>query len=164
MAPVSRASIVLGQALGSTTLALLEGMLFLILAPFAGVSLTPQIVVTVIAVMFLIAFGLTNLGLMIAWQMQSTQGFHAIMNLILLPIWVLSGAIFPVTGAPWWMAWAITLNPLTYGMALLRRAFYLGNQATAGELPSTSLALGITLGFCFAAFAAAIIAARRSSA
>ena len=73
------------------------------------------------------AFALANLGLIIAWRMESTQGFHAIMNLILLPIWLLSGAFFPATGASSWLTWMMMVNPLTYGMAALRRSLYLGD-------------------------------------
>src|SRR4051812_24660214 len=87
VAPVSRASIVLGQALGGATLALFQGVLFLLLAPFAGVHLTFTAVVAGIVVMILVSFALTSVGLIIAWRMQSIQGFHAIMNLILMPIW-----------------------------------------------------------------------------
>ena len=71
-------------------------------------------------VMFLMAFSLTSLGLVIAWRMDSTQGFHAIMNLMLLPIWLLSGAFFPASGVSPWLAWVMQVNPLTYGMAALR--------------------------------------------
>ena len=84
VAPVTRSSIVLGQALGGATLALVQGVLFLLLAPAAGISLTMSGVVAAVAVMFVISFGLTSLGLVIAWRMESVQGFHAIMNLILI--------------------------------------------------------------------------------
>jgi len=73
-------------------------------------------------IMALVAFALTNLGLIIAWRIDSTQGFHAIMNLILLPIWMLSGAFFPAAGAPKLLAWVMRLNPMTYGMAALRES------------------------------------------
>src|SRR6185436_16414621 len=92
VAPVGRSSIVLGQALGGTTLAVLQGVAFLALAPFAGLPVAVGAWIGATVVMTIIAFGLTNLGLLIAWRMESTQGFHAIMNLVLLPIWLLSGA------------------------------------------------------------------------
>ncbi len=164
VAPVSRSSIVLGQTLGGTALAMVQGVLFLFLAPAAGISLTVASILWSVAVMFLVSFGLTSLGLVIAWRLDSTQGFHAIMNLILLPMWVLSGAFFPITGAPTWLAWTMRLNPLTYGMAALRRSLYLGNAAAAGMVPGLTLALGITIGFCLLAFVAATDAARRCAA
>ncbi|MBI4839768.1 MAG: ABC transporter permease [candidate division NC10 bacterium] len=164
VAPVARSSIVLGQALGGTTLAVVQGILFLVLAPAAGLSLTVSSVLSVVPVMFLVSFGLTSLGLVIAWRLDSTQGFHAIMNLILLPMWVLSGAFFPTTGVPAWLGWTMQLNPLTYGMAALRRCLYLGNPTAAGAVPGMASALGITLVFCILAFVAAADAARRSAA
>lgn len=164
VAPIDRWSIVLGQALGGTTLALLQGALFLLLAPFVGISLTSISVLSVVAVMFLVSFGLTNLGLIIAWRTDSTQGFHAIMNLILIPIWLLSGAFFPVAGVPTWLEWVMRLNPLTYGMAALRRCLYLGNPIVAGEMPPLAPSLLITTLFAVLAFVAATGAARRSRA
>jgi ABC-2 type transport system permease protein len=126
--------------------------------------LTAASVLSVVPVMFLVSFGLTSLGLVIAWRLDSTQGFHAIMNLILLPMWVLSGAFFPTTGVPAWLGWTMRLNPLTYGMAALRRSLYLGNPTAAGALPGMAPALGITLAFCVLAFVAAAVSARRSPA
>lgn len=163
VSPVSRSSIVLGQALGGTSLALGQGMLFLVLAPAAGVPLTVTSVLWMMLVMFLVSFGLTSLGLVFAWRLDSTQGFHAIMNLILLPMWVLSGAFFPLTGVPAWLGWTMRLNPLTYGMAALRRCLYLGNPAAAGAVPQLAPALGITVAFGVLAFLAAADAARRST-
>ncbi len=163
VAPVGRSSIVLGQALGGTVLALVQGILFLVLAPVAGISLRAVAVVAVTAVMFLVSFGLTSLGLVIAWRLDSTQGFHAIMNLILLPMWVLSGAFFPATGVPTWIEWTMRLNPLTYGMAAIRRCLYLGGQAVAWTVPALGTSLAITVVFCLLAFVAATGAARRST-
>jgi ABC-2 type transport system permease protein len=163
VSPVSRSSIVLGQALGGTTLALVQGMLLLVLAPAVGVPLSVASILWMLLVMFLVAFGLTSLGLVIAWRLDSTQGFHAVMNLILLPMWVLSGAFFPMTGVPVWLEWAMRVNPLTYGMAALRRSLYLGNAAAAGAVPHLAPALGITVLFGFLAFIAAADAARRSA-
>lgn len=164
VAPVPRSSIVLGQAIGCTTLAVLQGVIFLLLAPLAGISLTVASVFWVTVVMALVAFGLSNLGLLIAWRLDSTQGFHAIMNLILLPMWVLSGAFFPAAGLPVWVEWTMRLNPLTYGMAALRRCLYLGNPAAAGAVPGLSLAVGVTIAFCIASFVAAAAAARGRAA
>ena len=134
IAPVARSTVVLGQALGCTTLALVQGVLFLAFAPLLGIQLSVAVVLAVIAVQALMAFGLTNLGLIIAWRMDSTQGFHAIMNLILIPIWLLSGAVFPGAGASIWLEWIMRLNPLTYGVAALRHALYLHNPSAIGPV------------------------------
>jgi ABC-2 type transport system permease protein len=163
VAPVSRASIVLGQALGGTTLALVQGILLLLLAPLVGIPLSLWSVVAVIAVLFCLAFSLTNLGLIIAWRMQSTQGFHAIMNVILIPIWLLSGAFFPATGVPVWLTWAMRVNPLTYGMAALRRCLYLTQTGAAGNVPPLASALGVTFLFGAISLLVAIYTANRSA-
>ena len=144
VAPVSRWVIVLGQALGGTTLALLQGALFLFLAPIIGVTLSPFSVFASLGVMLALSFGLTNLGLMIAWRMDSTQGFHAIMNLILIPVWLLSGAFFPVSGVPKLLEWTMQLNPLTYGVAALRRCLYFNAPILSEEIPQFTLSLLVT--------------------
>ena len=136
VAPISREKIVLGQALGGTTLALIQGVMFLALAPLVGIQLSVATVALAVLVIAGVAFALTSLGLMIAWRMESTQGFHAIMNLILMPIWLLSGAFFPASGAAGWLGWIMRLNPLTYGMAALRRGLYLQAPAVVGPVPA----------------------------
>src|ERR1051325_1565724 len=100
VAPIPRMSIVLGKILGGAVLAVSQGLLFLVLAPTVHIWPKPLSLVVVVIVMFLVAFGLTGLGVCIAWKMDSTQGFHAIMNLFLIPMWLLSGALFPASGAP----------------------------------------------------------------
>jgi ABC-2 type transport system permease protein len=160
VAPVSRGTIVLGQAFGGATLAVLQGTLFLALAPFAGLRLTAAGVVASLGVMALIAFALVNLGLAIAWRLDSTQGFHAIMNLILIPIWLLSGAFFPPAGVAAPLAWVMRLDPLSYGLAALRRCLYLG--AAGPALPGLALSLAVTAGFAAAALGAAVVAASRN--
>jgi ABC-2 type transport system permease protein len=164
VAPVTRTSIVLGQALGSTTLALLQGVLFLLLAPLAGIPLRLASLLLVVVVLFCIAFTMTNLGLIIAWRMRSTQGFHAIMNLLLMPLWLLSGAFFPLTGAPFWLVWVMRCNPLTYGIAALRRSLYLAHPAAAGAIPALAPALGLTVFFGVVTLLAAVHTAARQSA
>lgn len=162
IAPVPRAMVVLGQALGCTTLALVQGVIFLAFAPLVGIELGVAMVLAVIAVQALMAFGLTNLGLIIAWRMDSTQGFHAIMNLILIPIWLLSGAVFPGTGASGWLEWIMRLNPLTYGVAALRHGLYLHDPAAVGPAPSVTVSVAVMLAFCAATFWFATATARRS--
>lgn len=166
VAPVSRLSIVLGQALGCTTLAVGQGLLFLILAPVVGFSLTPAGAALGVAVMILVAFALANLGLVIAWRMDSTQGFHAIMNLLLLPMWILSGAFFPAAGAAIWLRWVMAINPLTYGVTALRRSFYVGGTVPpeVADLPELWLATAVTIAFAIAMFALAARTVRRAVA
>src|ERR1700726_4413498 len=103
VAPVPRTAIVLGKVLGGTTLSAVQGMIFLIFAPFAGVHLQPLTVLLVALVVFLVSFSLTALGFAIAWPMDSSQAFHGIVNLFLIPLWLLSGALFPLAGASGWI-------------------------------------------------------------
>lgn len=159
VAPVPRWTIVLGQALGGTTLALLQGVLLLIIAPFTGIKLGVVSLFLSIGVMVLIAFGLTNLGLLIAWRMDSTQGFHAVMNLILIPIWLLSGAFFPISGAPAWLGWFMKLNPLTYGLAALRNSLYFDMSITFVDIPKMTISLLLYTVFCLLAYLGAVLTA-----
>ena len=146
VAPVSRASIVLGKLLGGSILAILQASLFLLLAPTVGIDLGVSEFLGAVGVLGPIAFGLTGLGFCIAWRMDSTQGFHAIMSVFLLPMWLLSGAAFPAAGAHPWLAFLLRLNPLSYGVAALRHA--LGMEG--GIAPAWSLA--VTFLFALAMF------------
>ena len=101
-----------------------------------------------------IAFGLTGLGFLIAWRMDSTQGFHAIMNLFLIPLWLLSGSLFPASGAAGWLGTVMAVNPLTYGVAALRQALYLQGHTGTADLAPLALNLGVTALFAAAMFAA----------
>jgi ABC-2 type transport system permease protein len=118
--PAPRVAIVLGKALGSTTLATFNGVLFLVLLPLAGLSPSPVAIVATVASIVLLGLALSGLGLLIAWPMQSTQGFHVIMNIALVPLWLLSGALFPASGAAGWVRAIMNLNPLTPAVAVLR--------------------------------------------
>ena len=124
VAPVHRSGIVLGKVLGGTTLSAVQGLIFLVFAPFIGIRIGLDQFLIVTLVTFLAAFALTALGFAIAWRMESAQGFHAIINLFLIPLWMLSGALFPVSGASGWIKVLMRVNPLTYGMdALLLTLF-----------------------------------------
>ena len=79
--------------------------------------------------LFGVAFGLSGLGLMIAWTMDSTSGFHAIMNLLLMPMWLLSGAVFPVGDAHSFIKAFMYINPLTYGVSAFRHGLYLNAES-----------------------------------
>lgn len=143
-APVSRLAIVLGKILGSTTLAVFQSLLFLLLAPLTGIPLSLPAALATAGTLVLLALMLSALGFLVAWPLDSTQGFHAVMNLFLMPLWLLSGALFPAGGASAWIALLMTINPLTYGVAALRHAMYLSTLADPA-LPSPALAFGITI-------------------
>lgn len=123
VAPVSPFSIVLGKILGGSTLAVGQSLIFYLLAPLVGLHFTPGGLFYVLVTLALLSLALTALGYVIAWPMQSVQGFHAIMNLFLLPLWLLSGALFASETAVGWVRWIMAANPLTYGLLALRQAF-----------------------------------------
>lgn len=163
VAPVGRSAIVLGKVLGSTTLAVVQAMLFFMLAPLAGVPLSFESAVSVFGVLLVVGVGLSALGFLIAWRLDSTQGFHAVMNLFLIPMWLLSGAFFPATGASGWLRWMMALNPLTYGVSALKHAIYLRSDRFAHSLPSVPLSIAVTVGFALVmVMLAARATARRS--
>jgi len=155
VSPISRSSLVLGKILGNTTLATLQGLLFLPLAPLVGIHLSPDSLILVVAILLLIAFALTSLGFFIAWRLDSTHGFHGLVNLILIPMWMLSGALFPISGAASWVGWVMKLNPLTYNLAALRRTFYFHSSNRLDDGPSMTMALAITALFAGITFLAA---------
>jgi ABC-2 type transport system permease protein len=111
-------------------------------------------------VIFLISFTFTVLGFAIAWQMDSTQGFHAIMNLVLLPLWLVSGSLFPMANAHGWVQWLMRLNPVTYTVAALRQA--LEHDAATG-VPTLSTSLAVTATCAALLFAASTAFAHRKS-
>lgn len=126
--PAPRASIVLGKALGSMTLALVNGAVFMLLLPVSGLSPGAGEILAAMASVALLGLALGGLGIMIAWPMRSTQGFHGIMNAVLVPMWLLSGALFPATGASGWVQALMRVNPLTPAVEILR-AFLTGGPA-----------------------------------
>lgn len=161
VAPISPMVIVLGKVLGGTALAFGQGLLFLALAPLVGFEFTLVSFLLALVVMFLIAFALTALGFCIAWRMSSTQGFHAIMNLFLMPMWFLSGALFPAEGAWVGLRWIIRANPLSHGLSALRRTMEWNAPATH----RFALEMIITTAFAAGLFAlASVIAKGRTAA
>src|SRR5277367_5888029 len=101
--------------------------------------------------------------LAMAWRTESTQGFHAFMNMLLLPIWMLSGAVFPVAGAPGWFQWTTRLNPLTYAVDALRQGLYLAEPASSGATMPMASAVAVAIAFAAFAFLLATRVARTAS-
>ena len=113
VAPVPRSAIVLGKVLGGTGLSAIQGLIFLVFAPWVGVHMGLGQFFWVVLTVLLVSFSLTALGFAIAWPMDSNQAFHAIINLFLIPLWLLSGALFPLAGASGWILILMRINPLT---------------------------------------------------
>lgn len=144
VSPVPPLDIVLGKVGGGTVLGMLQGGLLLLLLPVVGFAGSAFDLLAAAGVLLLVSIALTGLGFAIAWSLDSTQGFHAIMNLFLIPMWLLSGAFFPLAGAPLWLRAVMAANPLTYGVAALRRGL---DPAQAAHLPSLAVSVAATAAF-----------------
>jgi ABC-2 type transport system permease protein len=159
VSPAPRTSLVLGKILGSATLAWVQGLIFLAFAPLAGVGIGFLELLPVAGAIFLISFTLTGLGFVIAWRMESTAGFHGIMNLLLVPMWMVSGALFPMATAHGWIKAIMWVNPLTYSIGLLNHVLRLPNAT-----PGASASLAVTAAFGFVLLlASGAMAARKAT-
>ncbi|MDE0166997.1 MAG: ABC transporter permease [Bryobacterales bacterium] len=161
VAPVSRWALVLGKVTGATTIGVLQGLLFLPLAPLLGISVSPERIPAILGVLLVLSFGLTGLGFFFAWWLNSVQGFHSVMNIVLMPMWMLSGAVFPADGAAGWVKGVMSFNPLTYGITAYRH--YLAPAGVQIPGPSIETCWAVTLVFGMFTLAAACYQAGRSS-
>ena len=142
VAPIDRWAVAIGKALGSTTQAMIQGLIILVLAPFIGVKLSFLTVLEIIPLAALLAFGLSSLGVAIASMMRSLQGFQVVMNFLMMPMFFLSGALFPLTNLPGWMTVLTRLNPASYGIDPLRRVV-LSDSGLSNALVDR---IGLTIG------------------
>jgi ABC-2 type transport system permease protein len=122
VAPVSRSALIAGKTLGGGSIAMTQGLILLVLAPLAGVHLTPIRVVALLAALILMAFSITALGIVLASSVDRMQTLQTVMTLVMQPMIFTSGALFPITNLPAWLAVVCRLNPATYGVDLARRA------------------------------------------
>ena len=159
VAPVAPEAIVLGKFLGGMTLAAGQALLFCLAAPLAGLPFDALVIARLVPALLVVGFSLVGLGFLIAWPLDSTQGFHAIMNVFLMPLWMLSGALFPAA-ADSWVRYAVALNPVAYGTAAVRRAFY-GDAVPLGMVPSYGTAMLVSVVFAGAMFFLAVWLVRR---
>jgi ABC-2 type transport system permease protein len=120
-APVSRLAIILGKILGGATQATLQGLITLCFAPLIGLFPSPLMILELIVMMFVGSFALTALGVVIASRMSSFEGFGTISNFVVMPMYFLSGAIYPTASAPDWMKPLIAINPLSYSVDAMRQ-------------------------------------------
>lgn len=163
VSPISRLALVLGKLTGGMLLALIQAGLFLALAPLMGISFGVIQFALIFAFLALLAFTLTALGFVMAWPLDSTQGYHALMSMLLMPMWLLSGAFFP-SGETGWLSWVMRLNPLTYGVATLRRLLYWDYSLPVSvSLPSLAVSLTVTVGFAVACISLSVVLANRQS-
>jgi ABC-2 type transport system permease protein len=121
VAPISRTSVAVGKTLGSATVALPQGILILLFSPLIGVSLSVSKVLSLLALMFLLAVSMGSLGVLLATRIRSMQAFQVVMQMLMFPMLFLSGVFFPVEGLPAWMNVLVKINPATYGIAPIRQ-------------------------------------------
>jgi len=156
VAPASRTALVLGKTLGGVAIALMQAAIFLALAPLAGFDARSIEWAQLLVLLVGIGVGLSSMGFAIAWWLDSTQGYHVVMSVLLIPLWILSGAMFPMTTGPKWILAISRANPMAYAVAGVRRALY-GGAPPGGAATSAAVELGVTLGF---ALVAVLVAAR----
>jgi ABC-2 type transport system permease protein len=121
VAPIDRSAVAIGKALGGATQAMIQGLVLLILAPMIGIDLSLGMILALVPLTFVLAFSLSSLGVAIASRMKSMQGFQMVMTFLMMPMFFLSGALFPLQGLPAWMEVLTRLDPAAYGMDPLRR-------------------------------------------
>src|SRR5215813_1687971 len=144
VAPVSRASIVIGKCLGGATIATFQGVIFLVLAGAADVPYNPLLLLTLVGELLLLSFTLTAFGVMMAARIKQFQAFMALTQMLVFPLFFLSGALYPLRGLPGWLAVLTRIDPLTYVVGPMRDAVFSHLNVPAFE--QHALAPGVTWG------------------
>jgi len=163
VAPASRTALVLGKTAGGVAVAMLQAAILVLLAPLAGFPLGAMDLPVVAAALVLAATGFTALGFAVAWWIDSTQGYHAIMSVALIPLWMLSGAMFPPTGGL--VGAAMKWDPMTYAVAALRRGMQgAALPAAFATGPGAATELGVVAAFAGASLLAAVLLSRSRDA
>jgi daunorubicin resistance ABC transporter membrane protein len=157
-APASRTALVLGKTLGGVAIASMQAGALLLLAPLAGFSLAEMSWVPLVGALVLAGIGFTALGFAMAWWIDSTQGYHAVMSVALIPLWMLSGAMFPPSGTSRVMNGLMAADPMTYVVSAVRRGFH-GGVAPGGLTPAGTLGSELAVVALFAAVAIALAVA-----
>lgn len=162
--PGSRGAVALGKSLGSSTVAMVQAVLLLSLVPLAGFPYLEVAWIPLLAELALLSVALGALGFCLAWVLDSSAAYHAVMGIVLFPLWMLSGALFPPEGLHPVLAAVVRFNPLSYGVAGVRRALHGGTLPAGTGLGAGGGAMEWAADVVFAAAcvaAAAWVAARR---
>ena len=169
VAPSPRWTIAMGKVLGGSAIAWVQAVLFVMIALVTGmISLGPQ-TIALVGFMFVAAIAMTSLGVCFAWPMDSTQGFHALMNMVLMPMWLLSGSFFPIpalAGAEpvgqFAMHWIMRCNPMTYSVCGMRQLMSSVASDDHFWMPSLMTSVLVTIAFAIVTSVAATIVVRRN--
>jgi ABC-2 type transport system permease protein len=151
VAPISRTAIALGKTIGGAAVAFVQGCVAAAFAPMVGVSLGPGEWLRLLLAMAVLSLGVTALGVAVGSRMRTFEGFGVISNFVILPLYFLSGGIFPAVGLPGWMKTLVLLNPITYGVDLMRAA--IGQTHAFATGLDAALLTAFALGMCGVAFA-----------
>lgn len=157
--PAHRSAIALGKTLGGASLAMIQAGLLLVLAPLFGIGIPVDTLLPLVLLMVLGAVALTALSFGIAWSMRSSQGYHAVMSVFLIPMWLLSGSMFPISGTSPWLGAVMRINPLSYAVDGMRRALY--GDAIADASGGVHLALWPEVGMLALSTAVLVVVAMR---
>jgi ABC-2 type transport system permease protein len=142
VAPVRRSSIIVGKCLGGTTIAATQGVLMLALAGLVHVPYDPVLLVGIIGLQVLLAFAVSAFGVMVAITIKQARSFTYVVQMLIMPMMFLSGALYPVSGLPWWLAALNRLNPLTYAVDAMRRLVF--DRLDISAASRHTLASGVT--------------------
>jgi ABC-2 type transport system permease protein len=157
VAPVPRWSIALGKICGGASVAFAQSAVLLLAIPFLPMEVNAMGIIVAIVALALTCMAMAGLGVVFAWKSETTAGFHAVMNLVFMPMWLLSGAFFSISGAAPWLAWVVKVNPLTWCTQAIRLPLL------SREIEASLLPLAETGGFAIAMIAlATLIVGRRS--
>ena len=157
VSPAPRVSLALAKALGAAVVALLQAVVLLAPAPFVGLSTSPTGALLAALALALTALAVTSLGLALAWIVNSSEGFHGVMNALLMPMWLLSGALFPMDSAAPWLAFLTNLNPLTWCTTAVRASL------TGAPFPTLHWVGTLLFAAAALAFVARVMSSRRSA-
>ena len=141
VSPISRTSIAIGKILSGATMAFLQGVLMMIFVPFIGLELNLSILIRLLPAMLLVSFTFTSLGLLIASNLKTAEGFQVVVQILIFPMLFLSGAFFPLAGMPMWMNYLVKINPMTYAVDMFKRIILEAHTLD----PSLLQAMGLNL-------------------
>ncbi len=142
VAPVMRSSIVIGKCLGGATVASFQGVVVICLAGLVNVPYDPLLIIGIFVLQLLLAFSITAFGVMIAVRIKQMQSFMGVMQMIVMPMFFISGALFPASGLPGWLTVLNRLDPLTYAVDPMRRLVF--NHLTISPAARRALDPGVT--------------------
>ena len=137
VAPVPRWAVAMGKAFGGATIAMVQAIIMIVMAPLVGITLSIMIIAKLLVLAFLMSFAVTSLGIVIASRMASMQSFQMVMNFLIMPIYFLSGAMFPMTSAPTWLKSLMAVDPLTYGVDAIRNVVFSNTTIENGGVVSS---------------------------